>query len=269
MPASSATNWTGGGFWGWKGTHFVDVNGDKKADLVVVDDAGLGVRVSNGSTFGSFNYWTGGIFWGERGTYFADVNGDGKADAIAINNNGNVYVKKSNGTSFGATTLWLIGVPNDREPKNYLYDVTGLDSDGKKRADLIAVNSDGLVVCKAKQTGGFAACTNWTGNEFFAGNRGTYFADYDGDGRVDAIALQTTGTGPGFDVMVRYSTGSSFLSPNRQASNFTSQRGVHFARVGNTKRNYLITVKDSGVWVLNSDTGPYYNATGGAFYGLR
>jgi len=40
-------NWTGGGFWGWKGTHFADVNGDGKADLIAVDDAGIAVRVSN------------------------------------------------------------------------------------------------------------------------------------------------------------------------------------------------------------------------------
>src|SRR5262249_28608759 len=153
MPASSVRNWTGGGFWGWKGTYFVDVTGDKRADLVVVDDAGVAVRVSNGWSFNAYTYWTSSPFWGERGTYFPAVDGDGKADAIAINNDGKVYVKKSNGTSFGPTSLWLTGVPNDREAKNYLYDVTGPDSDGKSRADLVAVNNNGLVVCKATITG--------------------------------------------------------------------------------------------------------------------
>jgi hypothetical protein len=105
MPAATATNWTGGPFWGWKGTYFADVNGDGKADLIAVDDAGIAVRISNGSGFNPVTYWTAGAFWGERGTYFADVDGDGKADAIAINNDGNVYVKKSNGVGFGATEV--------------------------------------------------------------------------------------------------------------------------------------------------------------------
>ena len=126
-----------------------------------------------------------------------------------------------------------------------------------------------MVVCKAQESGGFAACTNWTGNNPFAGARGTYFADYDGDGRVDAIKIETTGTGTGFDVIVGYSTGSSFLSDNRQASNFQSDRGIAFAKLDATNRDYLVTVRENGVWVLNSNTGINYNATNGPFYGLR
>lgn len=269
MPASRMQNWTGGGFWGWKGTHFADVTGDGKADLIAVDDVGIAVRVSNGSSFDAPTYWIDGPFWGERGTYFADVTGEGRADVIAVNNDGKVYVKRSKGKSFGPTRIWLTGVPNDREAKNYLYDVTGPDSDGKSRADLIAVNSDGLIVCPAKKDGGFAACSNWRAKTGIAGTRGTFFGDYDGDGRVDAITIETFGTGPSFDVIVWYSTGSSFRSRNRQASGFLSDRGIYFAKVGDSNRDYLVMVREDGVWVLNSDTGLHYNATGGAFYGLR
>ena len=197
------------------------------------------------------------------------MDGDGRADAIVINNDRQVYVKKSNGVGFGSTVVWLTNIPNDRESKNYFYDVTGPDADGKRRADLIAVNNNGLVVCKATQSDGFAACTNWTANNLFTGARGTYFADYNGDGRVDAIKIETTGTGPRFDVIVGYSTGSSFLSDNRQASNFQSDRGIYFAKLDATNRDYLVTVMENGVWILNSNTGNYYNATNGPFYGLR
>ena len=31
----------------------------------------------------------------------------------------------------------------------------------------------------------------------------------------------------------------------------------------------LVMVNDKGVWVLNSQTGVFYNATNGPFYGLR
>jgi hypothetical protein len=277
MPESTERNWTGPGFWGWKGTHFADVTGDGKADFIAVDDAGIAVRVSNGSSFDAHTFWTNGPFWGERGTYFADVDGDGKADAIAVNNDGRVYVRRSNGVSFGPAELWLTGVPNDREAKNYFYDVTGPDSDGKRRADLIAINNSGLVVCKAKETGGFAACTNWTANEAFAGSRGTYFADVDGDGKADAIAIQTLRTDPfrtdplsvGF--VVRYSTGSSFRPENVQGIGyfFQSDRGIHFARVANTTMDDVVTVREDGVWVLNRYTGEIYNATSGPFYGRR
>jgi hypothetical protein len=272
MPQSTQRNWTGTGFWGWKGTHFADVTGDGKADLIAVDDAGIAVRVSNGSSFNAHTYWTNGPFWGERGTYFADVDGDRKVDAIAVNNDGRVYVRRSTSVSFGPNEIWLTGVPNDREAKNYFYDVTGPDSDGKSRADLIAVNLNGLVVCKAEETGGFAACTNWTANQAFAGSRGTYFADDDGDGRVDAIAIQTQtlGTHPSFgEFLVGFSTGSSFRSAVLLGSGFQSDRGIHIARVASTKLDDIVTVKEDGVWVLDRFTGNYYNATGGPFYGLR
>ena len=177
MPASSASNWTGGAFWGWKGTHFVDVTGDKKADLVVVDDAGVAVAVSDGTRFAPQGRVLDqlSVLGPTSRTYFTDVTGDGRADAVVINDDGRVHVKKSNGASFGPTSVWLTRVPNDREPKNYLVDVTGPDSDGKRRADLVAINNNGLVVCKAKTTGGFASCINWTANTFFAGSRGTFF----------------------------------------------------------------------------------------------
>jgi hypothetical protein len=269
MPASGVKNWTGSGFWGWKGTHFADVNGDKKADLVAVDDAGVAVRLSTGTSFAAHKYWTTSPFWGERGTYFADVSGDGKADAVAVNNDTQVFVRKSSGSGFGATERWLGAAPNDREPRNFLVNVNGTDSDGKSRADLVAVNSNGLVVCKAKTTGGFGTCSNWTSNTFFAGTRGTFFADYNGDKKVDAIKLDSS-DGTYFSVVVRYSSGSTFNAPTTVTSGKRADRGVHFARVtGATPNDELIMVREDGVHVLHSSTKAVYNATSGAFYGLR
>ena len=68
LTASSQKNWTGSRFWGWKGTHFADANGDRRADLIAVDDAGIVVRLSTGTSFGPATYWTSGPYWGERGT---------------------------------------------------------------------------------------------------------------------------------------------------------------------------------------------------------
>ena len=38
-------------YYGSRGTYFADVNGDGKADAIVVNDDGVTVRLSNGSKF--------------------------------------------------------------------------------------------------------------------------------------------------------------------------------------------------------------------------
>jgi FG-GAP-like repeat len=222
MPAATQRNWTGAGFWGWKGTHFADVDGDGRADLIAVDDGGIAVRLSTGTgtrrnprRFAPATYWTSGPYWGERGTYFADVTGDGRADAIVVGNDGRVFVSISDGSKFVPDKYWLTTVPNNREPKNYFADVTGPDHDGRRRADLIAINTEGIVVCPALVEGGFGTCVNWTGNTAFWGTRATLFADYDGDGRADVIAINSnTSGGAGIDVQVGFSNGHSFSAAN-------------------------------------------------------
>ena len=57
-----------------------------------------------------------------------------------------------------------------------------------------------------------------------------------------------------------------------QIAGLRIERGVHFANVkGNSSSQWeLLTVNDDGVWVLGTiPSFSFYNATGGAFYGLR
>ena len=78
--------------------HFADVDGDGKADAIVVNDgkwAAVTVRRSTGSGFEPNIDWTNGAYYGNLGTYFADATGDGKADAIAVNDNTPVTVRRS------------------------------------------------------------------------------------------------------------------------------------------------------------------------------
>ena len=110
---ASASNWTGYPFYGDQPntfrTYFADVDGDGKADALVVNSNGVSVRISTGSSFASDWNWTGGAFYGTRGTFFADVTGDGKADAIAVNDDG-VFVRASTGSSFpGPAVKWTTG----------------------------------------------------------------------------------------------------------------------------------------------------------------
>ena len=79
-------SWTTYPYFGTIGNHFVDVNGDGRADAVVVNNDKVRVRPSSGSQFLPDQSWTTYPYYGTRGTYFADVNGDGRADAIVVNN---------------------------------------------------------------------------------------------------------------------------------------------------------------------------------------
>jgi hypothetical protein len=80
-------DWTQGPWWG---TDYADVNGDGKADAIVVNSNGVVVRRSTGSSFAPNEDWTGGPYYasysGLPGNFFADVNGDHRADAIVNDN---------------------------------------------------------------------------------------------------------------------------------------------------------------------------------------
>src|SRR5947209_11882705 len=78
-------DWTGNPYYGSRGTFFADVDGDGRADAIVVNDDRITVRRSTGTGFGGYEDWTGNPYYGTRGTFFADVDSDGKSDAIVVN----------------------------------------------------------------------------------------------------------------------------------------------------------------------------------------
>ena len=80
-------------YYGTKGTYFADVNGDRMADAIVVNDNSPGnyvvVRWSTGAGFlPNAVYISDAPYYGQYGTVFRDVNGDGKVEIIAINPDG-------------------------------------------------------------------------------------------------------------------------------------------------------------------------------------
>ena len=98
-------SWTDNAYYGTRGTYFADVNGDGRADAIVVNDGGVTARMSDGTKFLGNTTMTSGGFYGTVGTYFADVNGDGKADAIVVNAD-KIVVRPSSGTSFLPNQSW-------------------------------------------------------------------------------------------------------------------------------------------------------------------
>jgi hypothetical protein len=88
--------------------YFADVDGDGKADAIMVTTEGVLVGLSDGQRFLPPYLWIVGPFYGGVGTYFVDVTGDGKADAVAVNTN-RIDVRRSDGTQFLPNEAWTRG----------------------------------------------------------------------------------------------------------------------------------------------------------------
>ena len=91
----------------------VDVNGDRRADIVGFGDAGAYVSLSTGAGFtapqlwvNSYGYNAGGWRIEAHPRLMADVNADGRADIVGFGNAG-AYVSLSTGASFTAPQLWV------------------------------------------------------------------------------------------------------------------------------------------------------------------
>jgi hypothetical protein len=102
-----------------------DVNGDGRADLVGVNDWGVYVSLSTGTSFGPQKMWlrdfpaiAGSWDATKHVRMLADINNDGRADLVGFGDDG-VYVSFSDGTrfspfiqastAFGYNTGWRIG----------------------------------------------------------------------------------------------------------------------------------------------------------------
>jgi FG-GAP-like repeat len=255
-------DWTQGPLPLGRGTYFADVDGDGRADLILVTSQTVKVRRSTGSSFGPEEDWTHGACYGSRGTFFADVDGDRKADCILVNDN-TTTVRRSTGRDFGpgpqANEDWSSG-PYFGNLGTYFADV---DGDGK--ADAIVRNelAFGLrVLIVRRSTGANFKLPNeeWAAGPD-VGSRGTFFADVDGDGRADAIAVNDNPDpatyGPG--VLIRRSTGNSF-GPIEDWGGFAPYLelvGTYFADVDGDGQADAIAVGR-----LEPPPGPTYGSPG-------
>ncbi|MFE9851570.1 trypsin-like serine protease [Streptomyces sp. NPDC005576] len=130
--------------------YFADINGDKKADLIVHGtDGKVSVRLNTGTYFNGGTDWTSGWanYLGQTGQgrlYFADINADGRADLIVHGTDGKVSVRLNTGTYFNGGTDWTSGWANylGQTGQGRLY-FADINADG--RADLIVHSTDGKV----------------------------------------------------------------------------------------------------------------------------
>jgi hypothetical protein len=89
---------------GERATLFADVNGDRRADVVALNNGNVTVQLQLGTlpfsiAFGSPVPFTNEPFFGELATHLADLDANGLADLVAINTNG-IFVRLSAGNAF-------------------------------------------------------------------------------------------------------------------------------------------------------------------------
>ncbi|HWZ43155.1 MAG TPA: VCBS repeat-containing protein [Candidatus Saccharimonadales bacterium] len=183
------------------------------------------------------------------GLHFADVNGDGKVDSIAVNTNA-VTVRRSDGHQFQRNEDWIhegyFGTDPAGHRNIYFADVTG-----NGRADAIVANTNGITV---RRSDGRKFLHNelWIREGYFgsdpAGHLGVYFADVTGDGKADAIVVNTNG------ITVRRSDGKRFLRNETWTNDlYYGERGTYFADVDGDGKADAIAVHRNGITVRRSD----------------
>jgi FG-GAP-like repeat len=258
------------------------VTGDKAADQIIVNDAGIVVLRTNTvtHTLGPVaEVWSSVPFFGAYhidgltvgNIFFADVDGDGKADAIVVNDT-SVTVRRSDGTKFLSNETWATGliarsyhIGGVSHPNIYFVDV---NHDGA--ADAVSVDDNGVWVQLADNLNHvFQTATNWTGGAFY-GTNGTFFADVTGDGSADAIAVNRNRFG-GAAITVRPSTNSSFsASQSWPALGYFPSAFVDIT--GDGAADEVMNLGSSGLWVgpsyassFNFSKNPAWSSP--AFYG--
>src|SRR6266850_2465262 len=174
------------------GSYFLDVNGDGKADWIVVSATTYEAWVGLSNGDGTFVPWR----WYGSGIgrlidfqhYFADVNGDGKVDWIQVARASNeAWVGLGNGD--GSFHLWDWYSPNILAVNGGQHFFADVDGDGKADWIQIAQATDEAWVGLSNGDGSFALWTQYYPSAGSLNNYQHYFLDVNGDGKADWIRV--------------------------------------------------------------------------------
>jgi len=160
-----------------------DINHDGNLDLIVTSlfasgSGGIAVLLGNGD--GTFQSPT--LFTTDHGqslaAALADVNGDGKLDLIAGDATGGVAVFLGNGNgTFQAPIIYGASL-------GQIGDIRVADLNGDGALDLIVANESVVATLLGSGNGTFQSPTSVN----VPGSVGTVIGDFDGDGKLDAVA---------------------------------------------------------------------------------
>ena len=257
-----AERWTEIPYWGTKGLFFADVDGDGKADAIVVNDGGITVRRSDGKRFLPNEPWTSEPYFGTIKTAFADVDGDMKADAIVVNGNG-ITVRRSDadGHRFKPNEPWAT------EPFSGSHGTYFADVDGDFKADAIALNNDTIMV-RLSNGNYFLNQEVWATGPVL-GSRGTVFADVGGDRRADLVIINDDKITVRRAVYLGNHLAFSTIPVDWTSDGFYGDFFTRFANVYGTSADAIAVNRDGIVvrrWNVNK-FGPRENWTNDPYYG--
>lgn len=251
---------------GWRReTHpryLVDVNKDKKVDIVGFSSIGVYVALSNGASFNAPQLWS--HDFGSNAGWFADklrhvvdVTGDGLPDIVGFSAVG-VYVARNTGGGFGRAQLWSSSYGDNTgwQLGNHPRFVADVNGDG--RADIVGFSSVGVYTSLSTGTG-FSAPQLVINT--FGYNQGwrvekhpRYMADVNGDGRADVVGFGGNGT------YVSLATGAGFGPVNLWTASYGYDRGWrtnahlrYLADVNGDNKADVVAFGFSGTYVSLSD----------------
>lgn len=166
----------------WRVQRAADVNGDKKADLVMVraSDNAVFFKLSNGTVLGSTV--SAGTFGSQTGQFFTgDINGDGKSDLLFANG-GTIQVRYSNGNGFGTVSTLVSGFGSTANGGQYIP----LDFNGDGKTDILFVSYMNRTINVRVSTGSGLSSTTYT--KTFGDSAGEFFVgDFNGDKKMDVL----------------------------------------------------------------------------------
>lgn len=195
----------------WRNQRSADVNGDRKADMILVQASNNAVsyKLSNGSSLGST--LTAGTFGDQAGQYFTgDINGDGRSDLL-FGKTGAITIRYSNGNGFDAPQALVSNFGSTGYGGGYQT----LDFNGDGRDDVMFVEYTSAKIWIMLSTGKALGATY---SKVFGDRAGQYFVgDFNGDNKDDIFCanrptqdIANPSTLLPHTVDIIYSNGTSF-----------------------------------------------------------
>jgi len=224
-----------------------DATGDGRADLIAVDQKGVGLRRSDGSQLEPVEFWVGVPYYGSRQNLLADFDGDGLAD-LAVVNDEDVAVRSSTGESFNAQRYWLRASPFFGDLGTRAGDV-----DGDELADLVILEA-GRISVRRSNGNGFGDVELWGSD--VPGPVGFELADVNADARTDLVLVYPN------RIEVGLSTGTSFEARETWLWAQTPGSGYFFADVNGDAATDAIRFDAEALEVFAADAKQFRRLEG-------
>jgi hypothetical protein len=186
---SNFGTWASDAAAGWTNVQVLDVNGDRKDDIVGLDNTRkFFVAVSDGTAFTTTQFGS-ALGTGFIAHIVGDYNGDGNDDIANLHNSGAWFVSESNGTTFVIDNYGSIASDAERDWRNFFSG----DFNGDQVDDVLLQDQLGNWFIGDGRTDADGRFTVHFANRFDPNGFAEFFiGEFTGDGRDDLIGRTPT-----------------------------------------------------------------------------